>query len=408
MIIKKTSSVKYLFFILTCSIFVSEALIMLFLDSAILPPMSKLNTALLDATLLLIFNFPVLYFFAFLPQIRTAQMLIHSQAELLRANEKLILKNIELASHTAERAARAVELVLVQVKNTERERRATELAASHEKNTLLNLQVNQMQKLESIGRLTSGIAHDFNNILSCMLGYNEMNLAISDEMQDEALRDELEKNTKQIDSAGQRAVVLIKKMMAYCRQEKILKKSTIQPAQEVIYEVLEMLRPALTHRIKIEFEHCGIENGECDLCVRRDGCHTNIQIDTIDLHQILTNLVVNARDAMKDYSGIITISLSVVPKTKFNCIACAETVEGDFIELSVSDNGSGISPEIIHRLFDPFFTTKPQGEGTGLGLSAVSGLVHQAGGHLLVNSNQSELKHGTAFRLFFPVIHLPN
>jgi signal transduction histidine kinase len=381
---------------------------MLFLDSAILPPMSKLNTGLLDATLLLIFNFPILYFFAFLPQIRTTKMLIDSQAELLKANEELILKNIKLASNTAERAAHAVELVLVQVQNAEKEKRSAELAASYEKNTLLNLQVNHMQKLESIGRLTSGIAHDFNNILSCMLGYNEMNLEVCDEMLDENLRDELEKNTKQIDNAGQRAVVLIKKMMTYCRQEKTREKSTIQPAQEVILEVLGMLRPALTNRIKIEFDCCGIKNGECDICVKRNVCDTNIQIDTIDLHQILTNLAVNSRDAMKDYGGIITISLNVISNMTFNCTACAETIEGNFVELSVSDNGSGISPEIIHRLFDPFFTTKPQGEGTGLGLSAVSGLVHQAGGHLLVDSNQSELKHGTTFRLFFPVIGVPN
>ena len=406
--IKKISFAKYLFLIMTCSIFVSESLIMLFLDSAILSPMSKLNTDLLDATLLLIFNFPVLYFFAFLPQIRTTKMLVESQAALLKANEELTLTNIVLASNTAERAARAVELVLVQVQNAEKEKRATELMASYEKNTLLNLQVNHMQKLESIGQLTSGISHDFNNILSCMLGYNEMNLEICDEMLDENLRDELEKNTKQIDNAGQRAVVLIKKMMTYCRQEKTREKSTIQPAQEVILEVLGMLRPALTNRIKIEFDCCSIKNGECGICVKRNVCDTNMQIDTIDLHQILTNLAVNSRDAMKDYGGIITISLNVVSNMTFNCTACAETIEGNFVELSVSDNGSGVAPEIIHRLFDPFFTTKPQGEGTGLGLSAVSGLVHQAGGHLLVDSNQSELKHGTAFRLFFPVIRVPN
>ena len=78
-------------------------------------------------------------------------------------------------------------------------------------------------------------------------------------------------------------------------------------------------------------------------------------------------------------------------------------IEGDFIELCVADNGTGIDPKIISRLFDPFFTTKPQGEGTGLGLSAVSGIVHKSHGHLLVESNQSEFNQGTTFRLFFPL-----
>jgi len=99
-----------------------------------------------------------------------------------------------------------------------------------------------------------------------------------------------------------------------------------------------------------------------------------IQIDAIDLHQILTNLAINARDAMKERGGIITISLKNVMNMKAHCVACAAVMEGDFIELSMADNGTGIESKIISRLFDPFFTTKPQGEGTGLGLSAVSGM----------------------------------
>ena len=100
----------------------------------------------------------------------------------------------------------------------EKEKRANELALALEQNILLNQQVNHMQKLESIGRLTSGIAHDFNNILTCMLGYNEMNQYVHDDMSDESLKIELENNTKQIDLAGKRAVELINKMLTYCRQ----------------------------------------------------------------------------------------------------------------------------------------------------------------------------------------------
>ena len=269
--------------------------------------------------------------------------------ELLIANEKFLSANQELIA--------ANEQLVFQ--NEEKIKRVEELALSYEQNMLLNFQLNHIQKLESIGRMTSGIAHDFNNILSCILGYNEMNQYVSDDLNNEILKAELENNTKQIDLAGKRAADLINKMLAYCRQDTPKTNIKVQPTQIVIAEVLAMLRPALTSRIKFEtvFESDHI-----------------IQIDAIDLHQILTNLAINARDAMKERGGIITISLKNVMNMKAHCVACAAVMEGDFIELSMADNGTGIESKIISRLFDPFFTTKPQGEGTGLGLSAVSGM----------------------------------
>ena len=297
--------------------------------------------------------------------------------------------NIELAFQNSEKEKRTEELAIANTElafqNSEKEKRVTELALALEQNILLSHQVNHMQKLESIGRLTSGIAHDFNNILACMLGYNEMNQYVHDDMSDESLKIELENNTKQIDLAGKRAVELINKMLTYCRQNDDVEVTNIQPTQWVIQEVLEMLRPALTSRITLETVF---------------DCDEMIQIDAIDLHQIVTNLAVNARDAMKERGGVITISLKKTTSMKVHCVACASMIEGDFIELCVADNGTGIDPKIIHRLFDPFFTTKPQGEGTGLGLSAVSGIVHKSHGHLLV---ESVLGQGTSFRLLFPI-----
>ncbi|MFI3181175.1 MAG: ATP-binding protein, partial [Methylococcales bacterium] len=123
----------------------------------------------------------------------------------------------------------------------------------------------------------------------------------------------------------------------------------------------------------------------------------------IDLHQVLTNLAVNARDAMKTGVGVITISSKKTTNSNTHSVACASMIEGDIIELSVTDNVTGIDTTLIHRLFYPLFTTTPQGEGTGLGLSAVSGIVHQSSGHLLVESNQSEFNQGTTFRLLFPL-----
>ena len=285
--------------------------------------------------------------------------------DFLSANEELILQTIES------------------------EKRVLKLTRSYHENRILNEQVNHMQKLESIGRLTSGVAHDFNNILGCILGYNEMNQESCEDIQDEVLKAEILQNTKQVDIASKRAIVLIDKMMTYSRQDTIKKTMDVKPTIAVIEEVLMMLRPALTSRIKIQ---TSLE------------CAENIQIDAIDLHQILTNLAVNARDAMKERGGIIIVSLNIFNNVKPHCVACAGKMSGDFIELSVSDNGTGIESDVISRMFDPFFTTKKQGEGTGLGLSTVSGMVHRSQGHILVDSNTIEPNQGTSFKLLFPIV----
>ncbi len=270
----------------------------------------------------------------------------------------------------------------------EKQKNAMQLMIAHDENKLLNLQVNQMQKLESISRLTSGIAHDFNNILTGMLGYNELNKFYSDDIKDDALRADILNNSIQVEKAGYRAVDLIKKMMAYSRQGTIKTDITVKPTIEIIHEVLAMVRPGLTSIFKIELD-----------------AHTDldIQIDAIDLHQILTNLLVNARDAMKENGGEIMVSLKVVTISNSICTSCGKLVSGEFIVLSIQDHGTGIEEEIIHRIFDPFFTTKVVGEGTGLGLSTVSGMVHHSNGHVFVDSKTSPPNQGTAFKLFFPV-----
>ena len=298
--------------------------------------------------------------------------------------EKLIIQHAEQELSNQELLFQKAANEELERQNGEKEKRAVELAVANDAKEALRLQVNQMQKIESIGRLTSGISHDFNNILACMLGYNELNQYISAEMTNETLREELKYNTKQVHVAGQRAVTLIKKMMTYSRKETKKESMNVKPTPEVIAEVLAMLQPVLTSQIKLEVAL---------------NCDDTVQIDEVDLHQILTNLAVNARDAMKERGGVITISLNKVVNLKAQCVACAENLEGDFIELSMSDNGTGIEPQTISRMFDPFFTTKQVGEGTGLGLSTVSGMVHHSHGHILVDSTLGE---GTAFRLLFP------
>ena len=342
---------------------------------------------------------------------RAAELVIANKELAFRNSEKevraaeLVIANKELEFQNSEKDKRTIELTLAheriavvneefQIANKglilqtiEAEKRAIQLSQTNYENTLLNEKVNHMQKLESLGRLTAGIAHDFNNILSCILGYNEINQEAYEDIKDDGLKSAIENNAKQMDIAGKRAVLLIEKMLTYCRQDTTSQKLDVKPTVEVIEEVLMMLRPALTSRITIQTH--------LEWAV-------DIQIDAMNLHQILTNLAVNARDSMKERGGIILISLKRVSEANLHCVACAEEILGDFIELSVSDNGTGISPKVIERMFDPFFTTKKRGEGTGLGLSTVSGMVHSSQGHILVESNQSDSGHGTTFRLLFP------
>ncbi|MEN9756790.1 MAG: hypothetical protein RL755_977 [Pseudomonadota bacterium] len=266
----------------------------------------------------------------------------------------------------------------------------TERRAAEKENEILKKQVYQMQKVDSIGRLTSGIAHDFNNILACMLGYNELNTYAAQDINDHALQAEVTANTTQIAIAGKRAVELIEKMLTYCRQDTIRTDMKVRPTGEIISEVLELLRPVLTRKINV-------------LSTVSTDC--TIEIDATDLQQVLMNLLVNARDAMKNdssinnHSAVIHVEVKLIHDVQCQCDACLTMILGDFIELSVSDCGGGMDKEVIKHIFDPFFTTKEVGEGTGLGLSVVSGIVHHSRGHIVI---ESSIEKGTTFRLLFP------
>ena len=311
-------------------------------------------------------------------------------------NESYKTENEDLISEGAQKEKLVSKL---KFQNSEKEKMVTQLQIANNNNQKLNQQVNHLQKIESMGRLTAGISHDFNNILGCMLGYNEMNNDIRDDMKDDALKSALDNNTKQIAKAGQRAVALIDKMMTYARQNEESKIELDERIMNVkIQDVLEMLKPILTSKIQLNF----VTDCDCVSYPEQDNCA--IQIDTSSLHQIITNLTVNARDAMKEVGNNITISLKKVVLSNIHCIACGEMMRGEFIRLAVTDNGSGIEPKIIRRIFDPFFTTKPQGEGTGLGLSTTMGLVHSANGHILVKSHLSGPTQGSSFQLLFPIL----
>ena len=260
-------------------------------------------------------------------------------------------------------------------------------ASVNQQLTLTN-QVYQMQKLESVTRLTSGIAHDFNNILVSIVGYNGLNTTAALAYQDESLKKDLLFNSQQINTASLHAMKLIQKMMSYSSRHPVDKAIEVRPTIDVIDEILIMLRPGLrkTCQVNTDLDH------DC-----------NIQIDATHLGQILTNLLVNARDAMPNQTGEITISLKKIMSHEGICTSCAQDIKADFIELSVSDNGSGLKASVIKHIFDPFFTTKEIDKGTGLGLYTVNGMVHDLEGHIVVESSTSQANKGSNFRLLFPV-----
>lgn len=246
-------------------------------------------------------------------------------------------------------------------------------------------QLHHLQKLESLGRLTAGIAHDFNNILSSVVGFNELSkMAAADLPDDNILKDEFIYNAMQIENASKRAAVLIDQMLTYCRQE-VETSSTVLDLKPVLEKIFGMMRGVIPKNITIK----------TDLTTP-----AYINLDETELYQIIVNLFVNARDAIEKPQGEIKLSLNLRNILSVErCSVCEKNIEGEIVEISVADNGNGLKSEKISRIFDPFFTTKEVGKGTGLGLSVASGIIHKAGGHIIVSSVIGE---GTVFNLFFP------
>ena len=249
---------------------------------------------------------------------------------------------------------------------------------SEEDREKLQAQLNQAQRMEAIGTLAGGIAHDFNNILSALIGYTEL------------LKINLPSNSNEIDNAdqilkaGNRAKELVQQILTFSRQtEKQLAPVSINI---IIKEVAKLLRSSLPTTIEIRL------NIQSDFLVMGD---------PTQLHQILMNLCTNSGHAMQEKGGLLSIDLENI-ELKENLISDKITLEsGTYVQLSVSDTGHGIPTEYLDRIFDPFFTTKEPGEGTGMGLSVVHGIVKSYKGAIYV---YSEAKKGTTFKVFLPAI----
>jgi signal transduction histidine kinase len=222
-------------------------------------------------------------------------------------------------------------------------------------------QLRQSQKMEAIGRLAGGVAHDFNNLLVAINGYSDI---LASSLEDERSR----RHATQIRAAGERAAALTTQLLAFSRRQ--ILQPRILDLNETIRELESMLQRLLGTGISIELD--------------LDPALGAVEADEGQLGQVLLNLAVNARDAMNG-SGTLRV---------------ATRTAGDTVELEVSDTGVGMDDETQARIFEPFYTTKPVGEGTGLGLSTVYGIVAQSGGRIDV---RSALGLGTTFRLQFPV-----
>ncbi|MEN6319479.1 MAG: PAS domain S-box protein [Syntrophaceae bacterium] len=240
--------------------------------------------------------------------------------------------------------------------------------------------IRQAQKMEAIGTLAGGIAHDFNNILGAIMGYTEMSL--TDPKVDNRLRRYLE----QIYKAGERARDLVKQILAFSRQSD--EKPRPLRVSPIIKEALKLLRASLPSTIQI---HQDIQS-ESDV----------ILADSTQIHQIVMNLCTNAAHAMSDRKGDLKVSLYPVEINLSDDLSIHHDLSpGMFLKLTVSDTGVGIAPEIMDRIFDPFFTTKKPGEGTGMGLSVVYGIVKSFGGTITV---ESEKEKGARFNVYFPLL----
>lgn len=243
----------------------------------------------------------------------------------------------------------------------------------------LEERVRQSQKMQAIGTLAGGIAHDFNNILSAILGYTELSLT-------DPLEEITRKNLEEVRYAGLRARDLVTQILSFSRHEE-QEYVPINPLP-IIKESLKMLRASLPSTIKIEQD--------------LDPNLYNILGEQTEIHQIMMNLCTNAMQSMKESGGILKISAKNEYFSKGNRYISEKLKPGDYIHLTVSDTGEGISERHLSRIFEPYFTTKSKGEGTGLGLSVVHGIVQKHGGEISVFS---EYGKGTRFDIYIPRYH---
>jgi PAS domain S-box-containing protein len=234
----------------------------------------------------------------------------------------------------------------------------------------------QSQRMESIGRLAGGVAHDFNNLLATVM----LNASIG--RRKAAGNPSLENALAEIESAAARAGELTRQLLAFARRQPVAPR--VFAPGEVARGLAVLLERLVSKEIRLQIKAAP------DLW--------RVKADPTQFEQVLINLVVNARDAMPG-GGTVDVSLRNVELENAYCAQHPDARPGGHVLLEVADTGAGMSPEVLAHVFEPFFTTKPAGEGTGLGLATVYGIVAQAGGHVTVESQEGK---GSRFRVYLP------
>lgn len=242
-------------------------------------------------------------------------------------------------------------------------------------------QIRQAQKMEAIGHLTGGIAHDFNNILTTIVGYTGMAREQVNETQGSVIARYLD----QVQRAGQKAQNLIQQMLTFSRGQHGHPEAL--NLTELVGDIVDLIRGTFPSTIELNTR-------VPDTC-------SQILMDPVQTEQILLNLCINARDAMPG-GGRLDIAVQQTHHSGTqHCRSCHQPVTGGWLEIQVSDQGEGIPETVVERMFEPFFTTKKSGHGSGMGLAMVHGIVHDHGGHVLVDTVPGE---GTRFHILLPPI----
>ncbi|MGD9874617.1 MAG: PAS domain S-box protein [Kiritimatiellia bacterium] len=248
---------------------------------------------------------------------------------------------------------------------------------AEEEKAVLEGRLQQAQKMEAVGRLAGGVAHDFNNILGIILGFTDMTLDLMDPAQP------LAAYLKEVRKAAESAAAITRQLLAFARKQPATPK--VLNLNETVEGLLRMLQRLIGEDIALDWRPT-----KANLWP--------VKMDPSQIDQILANLCVNARDAIAD-TGRVTIETENVSLDESYCAGHADSVPGDYVRLSVSDNGCGIDKETMARIFEPFFTTKATGKGTGLGLATVYGIVKQNGGNINIYSEPGQ---GTTFTIYLP------
>jgi PAS domain S-box-containing protein len=255
----------------------------------------------------------------------------------------------------------------------------TERRRLAEERVTLETQLQQAQKMESIGTLAGGIAHDFNNILSPIMIHSEM------AMMDLSSGSPLQQNMKQIYKAGERARDLVMQILTFARRHE--KELIPLKVSRILKEVIKLLRSSIPTTIDIQYNI----NSEQD----------TVLSDPTQLNQIIMNLCTNAVHAMEENGGTLEVILNNENLDSESADAFAELEPGRYVKLTVTDTGQGIEPQFIDKIFEPYFTTKEVGKGTGMGLALVHGIAKSYGGAVTV---QSEVGKGTNFHVYLPLV----